>query len=75
MNRGPHEPVWLLALAGASLASALASCGGGGGNPGAGNAMLAGQQAVTAQAPPNNMQPMPARNADAATLMQMGDAP
>ena len=75
MNRGPHEPVWMLALAGASLASALASCGGGGGNPGVGNAMLAGQQAVAAQAPPAAIEPMPARNPDAATLMQMGGAP
>jgi len=64
----------LLALAGASLASALASCGGGG-DPGTGSAMLGGQQAVTAQAPRPAGQPMPPQNPDATTLMQMGDAP
>jgi hypothetical protein len=75
MKPGPHEHIWMLALAGASLAGAVASCGGGGGNPGAGNAMLAGQQSMAAQSAPDNMRAMPPPNPDAATLMQMGDAP
>ena len=84
MNRDPHEPIWMLALAGATLASAVASCGGGGGDPGTGSAMFGARQSVTAQAaagangatmPANTMQPMAPQNPDAATLMQMGGAP
>jgi hypothetical protein len=79
MKRGPHEHIWLLALAGA-----LAACGGGGGGPGTGSAMLGGQQSVAAQSaagtngaamPAPTIQPMPAQNPDAMTLMQMGDVP
>jgi hypothetical protein len=72
MKHGPQEHLWMLALAGASLAGAVAACGGGSSGDGA---MLAKQRSMATQAPATAAQAMPAMDPDAATLMQMGGAP
>lgn len=74
-HRRPHRR----ALAILGLASALAACGGGGdGMPMAPSRIAALRPAAAvndAATPTASTQTMPAMSPDAATLMQMGDAP